>query len=405
MPYSQPSPGAATGSRVLVEPALQVLEVGLGDRDGEGADLGVLVGGHAATLEAIQERFVPIIPRLSRLRRRFRWRTPRPGCWPCSACSRPAPTGPGPSSRTRLGVTDRTVRNDIDRLRGLGYPVDAVRGPGGRYRLGVGTKLPPLLLEEDEAVAVAVGLSAGTGGAGHRGDQRPGAGQARARAPPPAAAPGQRAARRRHAPVPRTPDPTSTTPSSTRRCSPRWRRRSATTWSSGSTTGRDAPAAPARALPAGELAAALVRGRPRPARPTPGRRTAWTGCSCAPPAGAGSPRDRCPAGTTRRSCSARWRSRAGTCTPASRSTRRPRRCSPGSTRPSAWSRAWTPTTACWSPAPTASRSSRSTSACSAWTSTSPSRRQLVEAVATGRGPLPTGRHSDFWNSSSRPTTR
>jgi predicted DNA-binding transcriptional regulator YafY len=62
----------------------------------------------------------------------------------------------------RLGVTDRTVRNDIDRLRRLGYPVDAVRGPGGRYRLGVGTKLPPLLLEEDEAVAVAVGLRAGT---------------------------------------------------------------------------------------------------------------------------------------------------------------------------------------------------------------------------------------------------
>ncbi len=62
----------------------------------------------------------------------------------------------------RLGVTDRTIRNDIDRLRGLGYPVDAVRGPGGRYRLGIGTKLPPLLLEEDEAVAVAVGLRAGT---------------------------------------------------------------------------------------------------------------------------------------------------------------------------------------------------------------------------------------------------
>ncbi len=62
----------------------------------------------------------------------------------------------------RLGVTDRTIRNDIERLRGLGYPVDAVRGPGGRYRLGIGTKLPPLLLEEDEAVAVAVGLRAGT---------------------------------------------------------------------------------------------------------------------------------------------------------------------------------------------------------------------------------------------------
>ncbi len=66
----------------------------------------------------------------------------------------------------RLRVTDRTVRNDIDRLRGLGYPVDAVRGPGGRYRLGIGTKLPPLLLEEDEAVAVAVGLRAGTASRG-----------------------------------------------------------------------------------------------------------------------------------------------------------------------------------------------------------------------------------------------
>jgi len=62
----------------------------------------------------------------------------------------------------RLGVTDRTIRNDVERLRSLGYPVDAVRGPGGRYRLGVGTKLPPLLLEADEAVAVAVGLRAGT---------------------------------------------------------------------------------------------------------------------------------------------------------------------------------------------------------------------------------------------------
>jgi predicted DNA-binding transcriptional regulator YafY len=62
----------------------------------------------------------------------------------------------------RLGVTDRTIRNDIDRLRGLGYPVDAVRGPGGRYRLGAGTKLPPLLLDEDEAVAVAIGLRSAT---------------------------------------------------------------------------------------------------------------------------------------------------------------------------------------------------------------------------------------------------
>lgn len=62
----------------------------------------------------------------------------------------------------RLGVTGRTIRNDIDRLRGLGYAIDATRGPGGRYRLGVGTKLPPLLLDDDEAVALAVGLRTAT---------------------------------------------------------------------------------------------------------------------------------------------------------------------------------------------------------------------------------------------------
>src|SRR3954464_1520738 len=63
----------------------------------------------------------------------------------------------------RLGVTDRTVRNDVDRLRSLGYRVGPVRGAGGGYRLGVAPQLPPLLLDEDEAVAVAVGLRAGTG--------------------------------------------------------------------------------------------------------------------------------------------------------------------------------------------------------------------------------------------------
>lgn len=66
----------------------------------------------------------------------------------------------------RLGVSDRTIRHDVVRLRELGYPVHAVRGPGGRYRLGVGTKLPPLLLDDEEAVAVAVGLRAATGVAG-----------------------------------------------------------------------------------------------------------------------------------------------------------------------------------------------------------------------------------------------
>jgi predicted DNA-binding transcriptional regulator YafY len=58
----------------------------------------------------------------------------------------------------RLGVTTRTVRNDIERLRGLGYPVDARPGVAGGYRLGAGGALPPLLLDDEEAVAVAIGL-------------------------------------------------------------------------------------------------------------------------------------------------------------------------------------------------------------------------------------------------------
>ncbi|MFE9744019.1 helix-turn-helix transcriptional regulator [Saccharothrix saharensis] len=63
----------------------------------------------------------------------------------------------------RLGVTTRTVRRDVERLRGLGYPVHSTRGTPG-YRLGAGAALPPLLLEDDEAVAVAVGLRTAAGG-------------------------------------------------------------------------------------------------------------------------------------------------------------------------------------------------------------------------------------------------
>lgn len=58
----------------------------------------------------------------------------------------------------RLGVTTRTIRRDVTRLRTLGYPVEAVAGPGGGYRLGAGGKLPPLLLDDEEALAVALGL-------------------------------------------------------------------------------------------------------------------------------------------------------------------------------------------------------------------------------------------------------
>jgi len=64
----------------------------------------------------------------------------------------------GTELASRLGVTTRTIRSDVDRLRRLGYPVDARKGVAGGYRLGAGGALPPLLLDDDEAVAVAVGL-------------------------------------------------------------------------------------------------------------------------------------------------------------------------------------------------------------------------------------------------------
>jgi predicted DNA-binding transcriptional regulator YafY len=66
----------------------------------------------------------------------------------------------------RLEVTTRTVRNDIERLRDLGYPVHAAPGVAGGYRLGAGAALPPLLLDDEEAVAVAVGLRTATGVSG-----------------------------------------------------------------------------------------------------------------------------------------------------------------------------------------------------------------------------------------------
>src|SRR6266852_4846293 len=64
----------------------------------------------------------------------------------------------------RLEVSTRTIRNDMVRLRTLGYPVGAASGVAGGYRLGAGAALPPLLLDDDEAVAVAVALRSSTGG-------------------------------------------------------------------------------------------------------------------------------------------------------------------------------------------------------------------------------------------------
>ncbi|WP_345762473.1 helix-turn-helix transcriptional regulator [Diaminobutyricibacter sp. McL0608] len=74
------------------------------------------------------------------------------------------PSWGGPELSERLGVGPRTVRNDIDRLRDLGYPIDATRGPAGGYRLGAGADLPPLLFDDDEAVAIAVGLTVTSSG-------------------------------------------------------------------------------------------------------------------------------------------------------------------------------------------------------------------------------------------------
>src|SRR4051812_49649599 len=64
----------------------------------------------------------------------------------------------------RLGVSTRTLRTDVERLRALGYPVEARPGVAGGYRLGAGGELPPLLLDDEEAVAVAVGLRTAAAG-------------------------------------------------------------------------------------------------------------------------------------------------------------------------------------------------------------------------------------------------
>src|SRR3954468_23273945 len=74
---------------------------------------------------------------------------------------------PGPLLAERLDVSPRTVRRDVDRLRELGYPVVATKGPEGGYRLDAGAELPPLLFDDDQAVALAVALqTATTSGAG-----------------------------------------------------------------------------------------------------------------------------------------------------------------------------------------------------------------------------------------------
>ncbi|MDQ7803123.1 YafY family protein [Amycolatopsis sp. A133] len=71
---------------------------------------------------------------------------------------------PGPLLAGRLEVSERTVRRDVDRLRELGYPITTTKGPDGGYRLGAGSELPPLLFDDDQAVALAVALRTAAGG-------------------------------------------------------------------------------------------------------------------------------------------------------------------------------------------------------------------------------------------------
>jgi predicted DNA-binding transcriptional regulator YafY len=72
---------------------------------------------------------------------------------------------PGSELADRLEVSPRTLRRDVDRLRELGYPVDASRGVAGGYQLQAGAAVPPLLLDDEEAVAIAVGLRSAAAGA------------------------------------------------------------------------------------------------------------------------------------------------------------------------------------------------------------------------------------------------
>lgn len=74
------------------------------------------------------------------------------------------PVWTGPELGQRLGVTTRSIRRDVERLRALGYPVNAAQGVGGGYQLGAGKALPPLLLDDDEAIATAVSLRLAAGG-------------------------------------------------------------------------------------------------------------------------------------------------------------------------------------------------------------------------------------------------
>ena len=110
---------------------------------------------------------------------------------------------PGAELAERLGVSPRTLRRDVDRLRELGYPVTAQPGVDGGYQLAAGAALPPLVVDDEEAVALAVGLRLATQGAAgrdtgrtppttaRRGGRRPRAGEGHPGHAGPAAPPGR----------------------------------------------------------------------------------------------------------------------------------------------------------------------------------------------------------------------
>ena len=111
---------------------------------------------------------------------------------------------PGSELAERLEVSRRTVRRDVERLRELGYPVDSLTGPAGGYRLRAGAAMPPLLLDDEEAIAIAVGLrtAARSSVDRDRGDLAAGAGEARAGAAGASAPAGPRARRGRASALP-----------------------------------------------------------------------------------------------------------------------------------------------------------------------------------------------------------
>ena len=232
---------------------------------------------------------------------------------------------PGAELAERLGVSVRTLRRDIDRLRELGYPVEASRGVDGGYQLAAGAALPPLVLDDEEAVALAVGLQAAAQGAvaGIAESSVRALAKVRAGDAAPAAPPGRRAARddgargvgRRPGAgvdpdvLPRSRRPAGTPNGSSSATRPRAasdtdRQSSRCGWSPSAAAGTSSPTT----SPATTGAASGSTGSPEPRAPAPG-----------------SGRASCPPRTPRRSSGPGW-----TAQPARRT---PSRCSSTHRRP------------------------------------------------------------------------